>query len=364
MEKIMTTRTPFRNLLLAALLLALSVAGIQTQLARAQALTDPMPVDPAITMGKFANGMTYYIRQNKKPEKRAELRLVVKAGSTLEDDDQQGLAHLVEHMAFNGTKHFPKNELVSFMESIGMRFGADLNAYTSFDETVYTLTIPTDKPEVVEKALLVLEDWAHNVSFETDEIDKERGVVMEEWRLRRGAGARTTDKLFPIVLKGSRYADRLPIGKTEIIQNFKPDVLKKFYTDWYRPDLMAVVAVGDFDKAAIENLIKAHFGSIPAAKNPRPRPSIDIPDHPGTVYAITTDKEMTTTSVGITNILPSRQQGSVGEYRKQIVDNLFSAMLTARFEEIAQKPDAPFIFAGAGRSNFLARDKDGASLTA
>src|ERR1044071_3157186 len=274
----MTQRTPIRSFVVTALLLMLSFAGAQTQVARAQALTDKMPVDPQITIGKFDNGMTYYIRANKKPEKRAELRLVVKAGSVLEDDDQQGLAHLVEHMAFNGTKHFPKNDIVSFIESLGMRFGADLNAYTSFDETVYMLTVPTDKPEVLDKALLVLEDWAHNVSFDTPEIDKERGVVMEEWRLRRGAGARVQDKLFPIILKGSRYADRIPIGKPEIIQNFKPDTLKKFYKDWYRPDLMAVVAVGDFDKAAVENLIKTHFGSIPASSSPTPRPQHDVPD--------------------------------------------------------------------------------------
>src|SRR5438552_4592418 len=165
----MTIRTPIRNFLLTAVFLALCVAGTQTQLARAQALTDPMPVDQQISMGKFANGMSYYVRANKKPEKRAELRLVVKAGSILEDDDQQGLAHLVKHMAFNGTKHFPKNEIISFMESIGMRFGADVNAFTSFDETVYELTVPTDKPETLDKALLILEDWAHNLTFDPTE---------------------------------------------------------------------------------------------------------------------------------------------------------------------------------------------------
>src|SRR5262245_7585939 len=238
--------------LVAVLLAVIALAAGAQQLT----LDQTLPVEKEITIGKLPNGLQYYVRANKKPEKRAELRLVVKAGSVLEDDDQQGLAHFVEHMAFNGTEHFPKNEIVTFIESLGMRFGADLNAYTSFDETVYMLQVPTDKPEVMDKALLVLEDWAHNVSFDTTEIDKERGVVMEEWRLRRGAGARIQDKLFPVLLKGSRYADRIPIGKTEVIQNFKPETLKKFYKDWYRPDLMAVVAVGDFDKAAVENLIK------------------------------------------------------------------------------------------------------------
>src|SRR6185369_1018343 len=309
-------RTQVALVALLLVIASLSAAPAQTP----SSLSDPIPVDRQIAIGTLPNGIKYYVRANSRPEKRAELRLVVKAGSVLEDDEQQGLAHFVEHMAFNGTEHFPKNEIIKFIESLGMRFGADLNAYTSFDETVYMLQVPTDKPETMDKALLVLEDWAHNVSFDPAEIEKERGVVMEEWRLRRGAGARMTDKLFPIAFKGSRYADRIPICKPEIIQGGKPERLKKFYTDWYRPDLMAVVAVGDFDKTAIENMVKTHFGSIPAAKSPRPRPSFDIPDHPGTVYAITTDKEMTTTSVGITNILPSRQQGSVAEYRQEIVD--------------------------------------------
>ncbi|HEV8483091.1 MAG TPA: insulinase family protein [Blastocatellia bacterium] len=358
-----------RLMLLTAVILAVTcLASARQETAKSQAqsaaLTQPMPIDPQIKVGKFANGLRYYVRTNKRPEKRAELRLVVKAGSVLEDDDQQGLAHFVEHMAFNGTRHFPKNEIISFIESLGMRFGADLNAYTSFDETVYTLQVPIDKPETMDRALMILEDWAHNVTFDPAEIDRERGVIMEEWRLRRGAGARMTDKIFPIMFKGSRYADRLPIGKTEIIQGFKHDRLKKFYTDWYRPDLMAVVAVGDFDKAAIEKLITTHFASIPAATAPRPRPTYDIPDHPNTVYAITTDKEMTTTSVSVTNLLPAREVLSIGAYRQQMVDRLFSGMLSARFSELAQKPDAPFMFAGAGREIFLVRTKEAATLNA
>ncbi len=343
-----------------------SIASQKAATAQPQStsLAQQMPVDPQITIGKLSNGLRYYIRANKKPEHRAELRLAIKAGSILEDDDQQGMAHMVEHMAFNGTKNFPKNELIQFIESLGMRFGADLNAYTSFDETVYMLQVPTDKPEAVDKSMLILEDWAHNVTFDQTEIDKERGVVMEEWRGRLGAGARIQDKIFPIMFKGSRYADRIPIGKPEIIQNGKAERLRKFYSDWYRPDLMAVVAVGDFDKTAIEKLIKSHFSSIPAVSKPRPRPTFDIPDHPGTVYAITTDKEATSTSVAIDNILPSREQGAIAVYRQEIVDRLFSGMLSARFQEIAQKPDAPFVVAGAGRGGFLARSKDAASLNA
>ncbi len=185
----------------------------------------------------------------------------------LEERDQSGLAHFVEHMAFNGTKHFPKQETVKFLESIGMRFGPSVNAFTSFDETVYMLEVPTDKPDVLDKAFLILEDWAHNVSFDAAEIDKERGVITEEWRLRRGAGARMQDKQFPILFKGSRYAERLPIGDMEVVQSFKHERLTKFYQDWYRPELMAVIAVGDFDKAA--------------DRNARQEPLRDDPEVPG-----------------------------------------------------------------------------------
>ena len=326
-------------------------------------LTAVIPVDPQITTGRFANGLRYYVRSNKKPEKRAELRLVVNAGSILEERDQSGLAHFVEHMAFNGTKHFPKQETVKFLESIGMRFGPSVNAFTSFDETVYMLEVPTDKPDVLDKAFLILEDWAHNVSFDPTEIDKERGVITEEWRLRRGAGARMQDKQFPILLKGSRYAERLPIGDMEVIQSFKHERLKKFYADWYRPELMAVVAVGDFDKGAIETLIKNHFGSIPKSPATKLRPSYNVPDHPGTLFAIATDKEASGTSVAVYSKMPSRDQTTVGSYRRQIVERLFSGMLSQRFSEMAQKPDAPFLGAGAGRGQFV-RTKEISTLSA
>ncbi len=204
----------------------------------------PLPMDPGVRVGKLPNGLTYYIRKNARPEKRVDLRLVVNAGSTLENPGQEGLAHFTEHMAFNGTKNFPKNELVSYLQTAGVRFGGDLNAFTSFDETVYILPIPSDKPELVDKGLLVLQDWAFGMTM--DNIDKERGVIIEEWRIGQGAGQRMRDKYFPLLFKGSRYAERLPIGKKEVIEGFKHDVIKQFYKDWYRPDLMAVV--GSFTK--------------------------------------------------------------------------------------------------------------------
>jgi zinc protease len=321
--------------------------------ATSAALTATIPIDPQITTGRFANGLRYYIRKNKKPEQRAELRLVVNAGSILEERDQSGLAHFVEHMAFNGTKHFPKQETVKFLESIGMRFGPSVNAFTSFDETVYMLEVPTDKPDVLDKAFLILEDWAHNVSFDDAEIDKERGVITEEWRLRRGAGARMQDKQFPILFKGSRYAERLPIGDMEVVQSFKHERLKKFYEDWYRPELMAVVAVGDFDKAAIETLVKNHFETIPKSPATKMRPTSDVPEQPGTLYAIATDKEASGTSVAVYSKMPARDQTTIGAYRDQIVERLFAGMLSARFSEMAQKPDAPFLGAGAGRGQFV-----------
>ena len=208
-------------------------------------LMDNIPLDPKIKTGKLSNGLTYYIRPNQKPEKKVELRLVVNAGSILEDNDQQGLAHFTEHMAFNGTKHFKKNELVSFLQSIGVEFGADLNAYTGFDETVYILPIPLSDPSNLNKGLQVLQDWAGGLSFENKQIDDERAVVLEESRLGKGAEDRMFRKIYPKEYAGSRYAERLPIGKDSILKTFKYDVIKRFYKDWYRPNLMAVIAVGD-----------------------------------------------------------------------------------------------------------------------
>ncbi len=235
---------------------------------------DPLPLDPAVKIGKLANGLTYYIRQNKKPEKKVQLRLVVNAGSILEDADQQGLAHFMEHMNFNGSAHFPKNELVSYLQSIGVEFGADLNAYTSFDETVYILPVPADDPDKVDKAFTVLEDWAGRATLETAEIEKERGVVLEESRLGKGAGERMRKKYFPLLLNGSKYADRLPIGKDTILKTFNPDALRRFYRDWYRPDLMAVIVVGDMDPKVAEQKIIAHFSAFRNPARERPRPAI------------------------------------------------------------------------------------------
>ncbi len=316
-------------------------------------LSAVVPVDPRIKVGTLPNGLRYYIRANQAPRNRAELRLVVSAGSILEDENQRGLAHMVEHMAFNGSKNFPNNRIVAFMQAIGMRFGAHVNAHTGFDETVFQLQIPTEDPLIVDRSFLVLEDWAQNVTFDPDEIDKERGVVLEEWRLGLGPDARMRDSQLPVLLKGSRYAERMPIGTPEILRTFRPEALTKFYADWYRPDLMAVIAVGDFDPAAIERLITAHFGPIPARTNARPKPTFDVPGHPETLYTIATDPEATSTVVNVMSTMPERDQTTIGAYRQSLVERLFAGMLSDRLDELAHTPDPPFLAAQTDRSRFI-----------
>jgi zinc protease len=354
----MTLRSHTRFVLLTLAITATAGAAVSAQRALSTGandapLTQVVPVDPRITVGTLANGLRYYVRVNKQPQGRAELRLAVNAGSVLEDDDQRGLAHFVEHMAFNGTRQFPKQDVIAFLQSTGMRFGAHINASTSFDQTVYRLQIPTDNPGVIDRSMLILEEWASAVSFEPEEIDKERGVILEEWRTGLGADARMLDAQLPVLLKDSRYAARLPIGTPEILRSFPYERLKKFYTDWYRPDLMAVVAVGDFDPAAVEALIRSHFGKIPAPSSPRPRQTYGVPDHPGTRYVVTTDSEATATIVSVSSMMPARDQTTIGAYRQQTIERVFSGLLSSRFAELAQKPDAPFLDAETRRGIFV-----------
>ena len=312
-----------------------------------------LPIDSAVRSGKLANGLRYLIRENKRPENRAELRLVVNAGSILENDDQQGLAHFVEHMAFNGTANFPKQDIVNFLEGIGMRFGADLSAYTSFDETVYMLQVPTDSAEVMDKAFQILGDWAHRVSFEAEEIEKERGVVIEEWRSRRGAGARMQDQQLPVLLKNSQYAKRLPIGKKALLDTFNHKSLKRFYRDWYRPDLMFVIAVGDFSADSIEALVKKTFEAIPHAENPRIRTPYSVPDREETDFAIATDPEYSGSSVSVYFVQDVAPEGTKEDYRSMLIRIMFNSMLNQRFRELTKKPDPPFLGAGSSRGNLM-----------
>lgn len=310
----------------------------------------PLPVDSAVKVGKLKNGFTYYIRQNKLPENKVELRLAVNAGSVLENDDQQGLAHFVEHMAFNGSKDYPGNSVVKEIESMGIRFGNDLNAYTSFDETVYMLPIPSDK---FEEGMRIMENWAFHLAFEDQEIDDERGVILEEWRLGKGAMDRMREKFFPVLLYGSKYPDRLPIGKEEILKTFPYQTIRDFYHAWYRPDNMALIVVGDIDPAVVEKSIQEHFGK---AKNPKKAPirqEIQIPHHADSKAVVVTDKEMSSTQVQVMFKIPSRIDETQGDYVASVMKTLYGLMLSQRLTEISQKPGAPFMYAGAGYSSLL-----------
>jgi len=320
-------------------------------------LSNPVPFDTAVRTGTLPNGMKYYIRKNAKPEHRAELRLVVNAGSILETDNQQGLAHFCEHMCFNGTKNFPKSALVDYLESVGMNFGADLNAYTSFDETVYMLQIPTDTPAIFEKGMQILGDWAHNVTFDDGEINKERGVVVEEWRLGQGAQERMLRKWFPVVFQNSMYANRLPIGKKEIIETAPYDTIKKFYKDWYRPDLMAVVAVGDFDVDAVEKMIKEEFSILVNPAGEKYRTLFPVPDNDELNAVVCKDKEATGTVIEVMYKLPLSSSKTVGDYRQHCVEQMFTMMLNNRYNELMQKPNPPFSYATSDKSE-LVRTKE------
>ncbi len=319
-----------------------------------QAQTPPaIPLDSNVRIGKLDNGLTYYLRNNTYPENRVQFRLVVNAGSMQEDDNQLGIAHFVEHMAFNGSRNFEKNDLVDFLQSIGVEFGADLNAYTSFEETVYILPMPTDDPELIDKGLTVLEDWAYGVSFDNEEVDKERGVVVEEWRLGQGAQQRMRDQYFPILFKNSRYADRLPIGTREIIENAEYETIKKFYRDWYRPDLMALIAVGDMDMDELEIKIKERFSKIPLIQDPREKVSNEVPGHEETLVAITKDKENAFTAVQMIYKLEKQESNTLLDFRNYYLQILYNQMLSQRLQELTQSADPPFIFANSSYGGFV-----------
>jgi zinc protease len=328
------------------------VATVATPAAAVDPMDQPTPVTAEVRTGKLANGLSYYVMRHQKPEKRAALWLAVNTGSVLEDDDQRGLAHFVEHMAFNGTKRFPKAEIVDYIEKVGMTFGADVNAFTSFDETVYQLTVPTDRA-VLTKGLDIVRDWAGDVTFDPVEVDKERGVVLEEWRLGRGAGARIRDKQFPIIFQGSRYAERLPIGLPEVLKTAKRDTLYRFYKDWYRPGLMAVIAVGDFDPAAIEKEIQARFADLRDPEKPRPRTMPPVPHEHEPAVTIATDPEMRMTSVAVYDKIDRRPNASKRDYRRTLVEQLYHQMLNARFAELREDPAAPFVSAGSSTQSLV-----------
>ncbi len=316
-------------------------------------LGEKLPVDTSVTIGKLPNGLTYYIKRNAKPEQKVELRLVVNAGSINEDNDQQGLAHMAEHMAFNGTKNFRKNDIVSFLQEIGVGFGNDLNANTGFNQTIYILPVPTDKPANIEKGFRVLEDWAHNVTYLDDDIDGERPIILEESRLGKGAEERMFKKILPKLLKGSLYAERLPIGKDSIIKTFQYDAIRRFYRDWYRPDLMAVIVVGDISKSTAEDMIKKHFSSLANPANERERKTAAVPPYTENDALIVTDKEATSYDAVVEfpayKIDPA---ATYGEYRQDMAKSLFTTMLNKRMQELTQQENPPFVYGGVMFNSF------------
>lgn len=331
-------------------------------------LTEQVPLDKKIRYGKLDNGFTYYIRNNKKPENMIQFRLVSNAGSIMEREDQRGLAHFCEHMAFNGIKGYPHNEMIDKLQKHGVEFGRDINAYTSFDQTVYYVNMPADDPEMVKMGIEILDGWAGNILFDEKEIESERGVIHEEWRGNTGHGDRIRKKTWPIMLKGSLYAERLPIGKEEVIMNFKRQSIVDFFNDWYRPDLQAIVIVGDLDNfeydgkkgdKAMEQKVKDVFSSHQfLGTEKKPRLSYEIPDNVEPLIAIATDKEAMSTQFQLFWKHKKGPQGTVGAYRQSLVHNLIGMMMDERFNDVCDKASAPMMGANGGYGGFLGREID------
>lgn len=325
-------------------------------------LSAKVPIDKKVRMGKLDNGITYYIRSNKKPEGRVQFRLAVNAGSVMEDDDQQGLAHFVEHMAFNGTEYYPHNELISKLQAKGVQFGGHVNAYTSFDQTVYYVNMPNDD-EMLEMGMKILDGWASKLLMDPKEIDAERGVIIEEWRGRLGAQDRLMRQYWPVLLKGSKYANRIPIGTEEVLKTFQRPTIMRFYEDWYRPDLQAVIIVGDINVDQIEKKVKEYFNDNKMPANPKPRPYYEIPANKEPLVAIATDKEAPNAGIEMMWKHSKAPQGTIGDYRQMLVRTLANRMINARFSEMSEKAAAPFIYASGSYGGFLAK-LDAFSLSA
>ncbi len=336
---------------LSRVLLASFVALLTSAALLAQAplnLQDTMPFDAAVKTAKLPNGLTYFIRANSRPAQRVSMRLAVKAGSMMEADDQLGLAHLIEHMAFNGSTHFKPGEVFAYFESVGARLGPHVNAYTSFDETVYQLDLPSDKPEILDKAMVALADYAGGLTLSAEEIAKEKPVVIEEWRLGLGASSRVRDKQLPLLFYKSRYAERLPIGKPDVIRNAPPQRLRDFYDGWYRPERMAMIVVGDIKPDAMETAIKTDFGPLKARAPQPPMPDKTVPIHKETLVSVVTDPELTRSSVSIERKRPRESEDKVSDYRRDLVERILEHIMDERFTELARHADAKFLGAGVG----------------
>ena len=315
---------------------------------------EALPTDSKVLVGKLPNGMTYYLRHNEEPKERASFYIIRNAGALLENDDQDGLAHFLEHMAFNGSKNFPGNSMIATLERHGISFGGNLNAYTTQDETVYNISsVPVKDEALIDTCLLVLHDWSYYLTLSDEEIDEERGVITEEWRTRNNSSSRMRNQIMPVILKGSKYAERDVIGDLNVIQNFKPEVIREFYHKWYRTDLQAIAIVGDFDVAKMEQKIKDVFSSIPAIKNPEKRPFFEIPSHEETYYVLATDKEATSSGIQYMRVFRDEENDGDGtvtyqDIKNGLMANFFNSMVGSRISEMIQKGDAPFLSASIG----------------
>ena len=331
---------------------------------RAQAqnpMLQPLPVDTAVRIGKLPNGLTYYIRHNEYPKGQADFYIAQNVGSILEEDNQRGLAHFLEHMCFNGTTNFPGSSLRDWLETIGVKFGANLNAYTGVDETVYNINnVPVTRESVQDSCLLILHDWANDLTLDPKEIDKERGVIHEEWRRSMQGQMRIIEKLLPIIYPNSKYGHRLPIGTMEVVDNFAPQALRDYYEKWYRPDQQAIVVVGDIDVDRIEGKIKEMFSSIEMPANPAERVYEPVPDHKGTIYAMGSDpeqKNLVAQLMFISDPLPKEMKNTPMYYANSYIEGMISSMINNRINEIASKPDAPFAGAGVDFGGFFLSSK-------
>ncbi len=316
--------------------------------------SEVIPLDTAVKTGKLANGFTYYIRRNTEPKERVQLYLALKAGSILENEQQLGLAHFIEHMSFNGTKNFPKNDLVNYLQKSGVRFGADLNAYTSFDETVYQLPLPTDDPVLFKNGMQIMRDWAQSALLDPAEIEKERGVILEEKRLGKGAQQRMQNKYLPVLFNGSRYANRLPIGTDDILKNFKPETLKGFYNTWYRPDLQALIVVGDINVKQVEQMIKEMFSDLKNPAKPAERTKYSIPLLNKNQFIAVTDKEMPYTVAQVLVKHPAADLKTTNDMRNSIIRSLYNQMMGARFSELMKQANPPFLQGESSIGDFMA----------
>lgn len=325
--------------------------------ATASAQDMPLPVDSAVRIGTLPNGLTYYIRHNEKPKGQADFYIAQKVGSILEEDNQRGLAHFLEHMCFNGTKNFPGNGIINWLETVGVKFGQNLNAYTAVDETVYNISnVPVAREAVQDSCLLILHDWANNLLLEDKEIDKERGVIHEEWRSRNVGQMRILENLLPTIYPDSKYAYRLPIGTMEVVDNFPYQALRDYYESWYRPDQQGIIVVGDIDVDRIEGKIKEMFSDIEMPADAPERVYFPVPDNEGTIYAIGADKEQQNSLVWLyfkSDPFPKEMKGNMSYLVQKYVMNMITSMLNNRFSDLANKPDAPFAQAVAMDGDFL-----------